>query len=213
MAGWDGRLQPDSRAAALAVSAFRSLGDRVIGPRVNTLAAGEGLRRRTVAIHRLLRERPAAFIPAGDAGWDTVLRGAWQDAVADLTRALGTDRARWHWGAMNRMAVHHPLSRFVPRLSLLLDPPVTEMGGYSTTPNVLFISPTGSIEGPSMRFVADMADPDGIRLVNFMGQSGHPASPNYGDQFQSWVKVESPRLAFSPAAVARETRHTLTLVP
>jgi penicillin amidase len=87
------------------------------------------------------------------------------------------------------------------------------MGGFSTTPNVLYISPAGSIEGPSMRFVADLADPDGIRLVNFMGQSGHPASPHYGDQFRAWVNVESPRLAFTPAAVARETRHTLTLVP
>jgi penicillin G amidase len=213
MTGWDGRLQADSRAAALAVAAFRTLGDRVIGPRVNRLASGEGLRRRTAAVHRLIRERPVAFIPAGDADWDAALRGAWQDAVAELTRTLGPDRARWRWGAMNRMAVHHPLSRFVPRLSLLLDPPVTEMGGFSTTPNVLFISPTGTVEGPSMRFVADMADPDGIRLVNFMGQSGHPASEHYGDQFQSWVKVESPHLAFTPAAVARETRHTLTLVP
>jgi len=213
MAGWDGRLQPDSLPAALAVTAFRSLGDRVIGPRVEKLAARETLRRRTVAVHRLIRERPASFIPAGDAGWDGALRAAWQDAVAELTRTLGSDRARWHWGALNRMAVHHPLSRVVPRLSLLLDPPVTEMGGFSTTPNVLSITPTGAVEGPSMRFVADMADPDGIRLVNFMGQSGHPASPHYGDQFQSWVKVESPRLAFTPAAVARETRHTLTLLP
>ena len=35
-----------------------------------------------------------------------------------------------------------------------------------------------------MRFVADLADPDNTRLVNFMGQSGHPASPHYGDQFE-----------------------------
>jgi len=114
---------------------------------------------------------------------------------------------------MNRMAVHHPLSRALPRLALLLDPPVTEMGGSSTSPNVLYISPSGTIEAPSMRFVADLADPDSIHLGNFMGQSGHAASPHYGDQFQPWVKVESPRLAFSPAAVARETQHTLTLVP
>jgi penicillin amidase len=213
MAGWDGRLEPQSRAAALAAATFRSLGDRVIGPRVGKLAVAESLRRRSVAIHRLIRDRPPAWFPAGDPDWDAALRGAWEAAVVDLTRTLGPDRGRWRWGAMNRMAVHHPLSRVVPRLSLLLDPPVTEMGGFSTTPNVLYISPSGTIEGPSMRFVADLADPDGIRLVNFMGQSGHPASPHYGDQFQSWVNVESPRLAFTPAAVARETRHTLTLVP
>jgi penicillin amidase len=213
MSGWDGRMQPDSRAAALAMATFRSLGDRVIGPRVGKVAAAEGLRRRSVAVHRLIRERPPAFIPAGDAGWDEILGGAWQDAIAELTQSLGPDRARWRWGAMNRMAVHHPLSRVVARLSLLLDPPVTEMGGASTTPNVLNITPTGTIEGPSMRFVADLSDPDGIRLVNFMGQSGHPASPHYADQFQAWVNVETPRLPFTPAAVARETRHTLTLVP
>jgi len=213
LAGWDGRMQPDSRAAALAMATFRSLGDHVIGPRVARLAAAESLRRRSVAIHRLIRERPPAFIPAGDAAWDAALRGAWESATAELTRTLGADRGRWRWGAMNRMAAHHPLSRFEPRLALLLDPPVTEMGGASTTPNVLYISPDGSIEGPSMRFVADLADPDGIRLVNFMGQSGHAASPHYGDQFRPWVTVETPRLAFTPAAVARETRHTLTLVP
>jgi len=213
MTGWDGRMQADSRPAALAMATFRALGDRVIGPRVNRVASAESLRRRSVAVHRLIRERPPAFIPAGDEAWDGVLRGAWDSAVADLARTLGPDRARWSWGAMNRMAVHHPLSRVVPRLALLLDPPVADMGGSSTSPNVLYISPSGAIEGPSMRFVADLADPDGIRLVNFMGQSGHPASPHYGDQFQPWVRVESPRLAFTPAAVARETRHTLTLVP
>ena len=213
MTGWDGRMQADSRPAALAMATFRALGDRVIGPRVNRVASAESLRRRSVAVHRLIRERPPAFIPAGDEAWDGVLRGAWDSAVADLARTLGPDRARWSWGAMNRMAVHHPLSRVVPRLALLLDPPVADMGGSSTSPNVLYISPSGAIEGPSMRFVADLADPDGIRLVNFMGQSGHPASPHYGDQFQPWVRVESPRMAFTPAAVARETRHTLTLVP
>jgi len=185
----------------------------VIGPRVGKLAAAESLRRRTVAVHRLIHDRPPAFIPAGDAAWDAALRGAWEAASAELTRTLGADRRRWRWGAMNRMAAHHPLSRFAPLLALLLDPPVTEMGGASTTPNVLYISPDGSIEGPSMRFVADLADPDGIHLGNFMGQSGHAASPHYGDQFPSWVNVETPRLAFTPAAVARETRHTLTLVP
>ena len=64
-----------------------------------------------------------------------------------------------------------------------------------------------------MRFVADMADLDGTRLVNFMGQSGHPASPHYGDQLGLWVNGESPRLVMSAAAVAREARHTLRLVP
>ena len=114
---------------------------------------------------------------------------------------------------MNRVAVLHPLAGAFRPLGALLSPPEVESGGSSTTPNVLGITSSGAFEGPSMRFIADMADPDNTRLVNFMGQSGHPASPHYGDQFDPWRKVETRRLPFTPAAVAREARHTLTLVP
>src|SRR5688500_1420440 len=114
---------------------------------------------------------------------------------------------------MNRMAVLHPLAAAFRPLGALLSPPEVESGGASTTPNVLATTPSGAVEGPSMRFVADMADPDNTRLVNFMGQSGHPASPHYGDQFEPWLKVETQRLPFTAAAVAREARHTLALRP
>jgi penicillin amidase len=101
----------------------------------------------------------------------------------------------------------------VPALGWLLNPPAAEMGGAATTPNVLGVTPGGEVEGPSMRFVADLADPDNTRLVNFMGQSGHVASPHYGDQLEPWLRVESRKLPFTPEAVAREARHTLRLVP
>ena len=114
---------------------------------------------------------------------------------------------------MNRVAVVHPLASAFRPLGALLSPPEVESGGSATTPNVLSTTPSGAIEGPSMRFIADMADPDNTRLVNFMGQSGHPASPHYGDQFDPWLKVETRRLPFTAAAVARDTRHTLTLKP
>lgn len=213
LAGWDGRLEAASRPAALVVAAFRALGDRVIGPRVKGLPNAEALRRRTAAVQRIVRERPEGWRPEADADWDATFRAAWQGAVAELTRALGTDRSRWRHGALNRMQVRHPLSRAVPGIGRLLDPPGAEMGGATTTPNVLAIAPSGSVEGPSMRFVADLADPDNTRLVNFMGQSGHVASSHYGDQLDPWLRVESPRLPFTPEAVAREAQHTLRLLP
>jgi penicillin amidase len=211
--GWDGRLEAESRPAALAAVTFRALGARLIGPRVKGSPFAEVLARRTVAIERLLAERPASWVPSGDGDWDGALKGAWGAAVAEITRRLGSDRSAWTWGALNQMAVTHPVSAAVPPLRGLLSPPRVGVGGYSTTPNVLYITPGGTVEAPSMRFVADMADPDNTRLVNFMGQSGHPASPHYADQFPLWLKAESPRLVMTPAAVAREARHTLTLVP
>ena len=212
MSGWDGRLEPGSRPGALAMTAFLALGDRVIGPRVEGLPEAETLRHRSAAIDRLIRERPAGWLPAGSADWDAVLRDAWQEACARLERRLGRDRTRWRCGALNRLAVHHPLARAFSPLGRIFDPPVAEMGGASTTPDV-FVENPGGIEAPSMRFVADLADPDGTRLVNFMGQSGQPASPHYQDQLWPWVRVESQKLPMTEEAVTRAARHTLRLVP
>src|SRR5262249_41313883 len=130
-----------------------------------------------------------------------------------LERGFGRDRSGWTCGALTRLAVRHPLARALPALGRIFDPPEAEMGGASTTPNVFVVGPSGSIEAPSMRFVADLADPDDTRLVNFMGQSGQPGSPHYQDQLDPWVRVESQVLPLSVEAVAREARHTLRLVP
>jgi penicillin amidase len=213
MGGWDGRLDPESRPAALAVQAFLAVGDRVLLPRLRDVPGAPRLARRPAAIHGLILARPASWVPEGDGDWDGVLRGAWVDATAEITRALGTDRREWRWGALNRIAIIHPLSRAAAVLGRMLNPPVVEVGGYSTTPNVLGLAPSGAVEGPSMRFIADLADPDNTRLVNFMGQSGHPASEHYGDQFEAWRRVETRRLPFTSDAIARETRHTLRLSP
>ena len=213
MGGWDGRLEPTSRAAALAVFTFRAVGARVILPRVQGSPLALALAKRVAAIHKLILERPASWVPPGDGDWDGVLLACWRAAEADIATRLGPDRARWTWGALNVMAVQHPLARAAALLSPLLSPPAVPMGGSNTTPNVLGVTPVGAFEGPSMRFVADLADPDDTRLVNFMGQSGHAASEHYGDQFLAWRNVETRRLPFTEAAVARETRHTLRLVP
>ncbi len=214
MAGWDGALEPDSRAAALVVVAFRSIGERVIGPRLKSAPPQAApLKRRTAAIQRLILERPVAWLPAGQPDWDGVFRAVWQDAVGELEQTLGKDRGRWTYGTINRIRVRHPLTRAVPALGFLLNPPATEMGGSGTTPNVMWSPEPGAVEGPSMRFIANLADVDDTRLVNFMGQSGHPASPHYADQFEPWAKVETQRLPFSAAAVSRAARDTLTLEP
>src|SRR6185295_4449898 len=93
MSGWDGRLEPGSRPGALA------LGDRVIGPRLGGLPEAESLRHRSAPIVRLIRERPAGWLPPGVSDWDVVLRDTWQDATAQLARRFGTDRTRWSVGA------------------------------------------------------------------------------------------------------------------
>ncbi len=213
MQGFDGHLEPDSRPAAYAVTVFRLVGERVIGPRLDGLPFARSLRRRTAAIQRLVLERPREWLPPDAGDWDELLAGCWEAATGELRDKLGEDRSRWTLGRLNQVRVRHPLSRALSALGALLDPAAMELGGAVTTPNVLGITASGAVEGPSMRFVANLADPDDTRLVNFMGQSGHAASPHYEDQLEAWRTVATHRLAFTPDAVARATRHTLRLVP
>ncbi|MET0554773.1 MAG: penicillin acylase family protein [Vicinamibacteria bacterium] len=213
LGAWDGRLEAGSREAALVTAAFRALGERAILPRVAGLPNADRLARRVAAVQVLVRERPASFLPKGDADWDATLLAAWQEGERRLTAQLGADRAQWRYGRTNVMAVRHLLSRAVPGIGALLDPAPREMGSAMPSPNVLQVLPDGQVEGPSMRFIANLADPDDTRLTNFMGQSGHPASPHYGDQLEPWVRVEPIKLPMSEEAVARATVHTLTLTP
>jgi penicillin amidase len=210
---WDGRLEPGSREAALVAAAFRALGERAIAPKVAGLPNADRLARRIAAVQVLVRERPSSFLPRGDADWDAAFLAAWQEGERRLTAQLGADRTQWRYGATNVMRVRHLLSRAVPGIGALLDPAPREMGSGMASPNVLQVLPSGEVEGPSMRFVANMADPDDTRLTNFMGQSGHPASPHYADQLDPWVRVEPIKLPMTEEAVARATVHTLTLTP
>src|SRR4030095_9297259 len=96
------------------------------------------------------------------------------------------DRAQWTWGALNVMTVQHPLARAASVLGPLLSPPSVPLRGSNTTPNLLGTTPPAAVEGPSMRFIAILADADDTRLVNFMGQSGHAASAHYADPVEAW---------------------------
>src|SRR5437899_11917515 len=70
MKDWDGRLEPDSRPAALAVTTFRAVGERVILPKVAGSPMARALARRVAAIHKLILERPAAWVPRGHSARD-----------------------------------------------------------------------------------------------------------------------------------------------
>jgi penicillin G amidase len=94
MGGWDGRMEADSRPAAMAFATFRAIGERAIGARLGDRPFAKALSRRVAAIHRLLLERPASWVPAGDGDWDGLLLASWRDAGRSVAETLGADRAR-----------------------------------------------------------------------------------------------------------------------
>ena len=148
----------------------------------------------------------AADPPGGEAGRDLALLDALDDAVADLTKRFGTDRAHWRWGEVHVAVFRHPLS---PRYDL---PPASRGGDANT------VYATGGRDyhqtaGASYREILDLGDWDRSVVTNVPGQSGDPRSRHYGDLLPLWANDRYFPLAFSRARVEAETEQVLWLRP
>jgi penicillin G amidase len=137
---------------------------------------------------------------------DSLILAAWGDAVRDLERRLGTDRARWVWGAVHRATFRHPIAA-------AFDLPAVPRGGDAQTVNATGGSDYLQQYGASYREILDFADWDNSVATSVPGQSGQPGSPYYGDLVSLWAEGKYFPLMYSRAAVERATAHVLVLTP
>jgi penicillin amidase len=106
------------------------------------------------------------------------------------------------------VAVEHPLARFLPLAGRVAGTGEQPLSGDTTTVKQVNIS-----FGPSQRFTIDWSDVDGSTQNIVLGESGDPLSPWFRDQWNDWYGGTTFPFAFSPAAVAAQTKHTLRLLP
>ncbi|GBQ26751.1 penicillin amidase [Gluconacetobacter sacchari DSM 12717] len=204
VAAWGERARPESigyrlvrqyRAHALAI-VFGAYAHALPGlpgtPRVPPRAAW--------AVQRLLTERPPALLPPGRRDW-TAIDDSILDALAADVRAAG-GVASFRWGAANHVGIHHPLSRAVPLLGRLTDPPDLPEAGDTLVPRVAVPG-----FGASERLVVSPGHEDTALFDMPMGQSANPLSPYYGAGQEAWVDGTARPLLPGPA------RWTLTLAP
>ncbi len=151
---------------------------------------------------------------------DEVIRQALVKARLSLTSLLGKDPARWRWGAMHRLRLTEQPLGDVGLLAVLrptLNRGPIELGGGPSIVNALgWDASSGTFDvnwGPSMRMVVDLGDLDRSRWVNQTGESGHPGQQHYSDQLDAWAHGRTYAWAFSPQAVRKATKQTLTLRP
>jgi penicillin G amidase len=155
-------------------------------------------------------------------------------AAADLSETLG-DPVDWHWGTLHQLTFKEGTigsSGLLP-LELYFNPPARRIAGADGTidnnyyqvsrayPNPddpdeqpLGLGQLFSVtNGPSLRFVVDMRDLDGARIVITTGQSGNPFAAHYADLIPLWASGQTVPLPFSAANVAASAAETLTLAP
>ena len=206
---WDGRVNAESTVAPIASQmriAFRS--------KILTAALGPELIRNfqwsnfDTTLDRILKDQPAAWLPKEYATYADLMRASYDEAIANLTRTLGADQAKWTWGEMAKARFPHPLGAAPLIGAQFTIPPFPQNGTgglIGATVNV------GS--GVSMRLIADPSDWDKTQQGIALGQSGLPKSPHWNDQLADWRAVTPREFPFTQAAVTKATKQTLVLEP
>jgi penicillin amidase len=211
------RVEPSIYAGTKA-RATRFLVEHLLGelaPEVLAGAAGSDTYVRLIEWEMIegIDRGDTALLPPGKA-WEEVLAWALEKGVADLEEGLGEDMEQWKWGRIHRTRPQHPLSEVFPELAGLLDPPSLPVHGDGDTPlaGSYGMARPFTVTGLSVnRYIHDPADWTRSRWIVPLGASGHPASPHYADQAETWARVEYiPQLwDWDQIAIRAESRQRL----
>jgi len=204
---WTGRASPDSIGYRL-VKEFRTTMVRTVMEQLTASARQvdpafeyTSLQRGEGPVWQLVSERPPHLLGPKSGSWRLAILEAVQTAYARLAIDT-TDPSQQTWGTVNKADFRHPLAGAIPWFGRLLNMPADPLPGDVFTPRA-----SSPRTGPSQRMVVSPGrEHEGILHLP-TGQSGHPLSPHYGDQYRAWLNGE-PTPLLPGATVA-----TLTLVP
>lgn len=154
---------------------------------------------------------------------DEILLQSLIQARKELTNRLGKDPTGWQWSNLHVAAPTHPiLGEQLDIIQWVVNPRPIGVGGGSSIVNATAWDAQVTQDGwtdygvtavPSMRMAIDLGDLDGARWVSLTGNSGHPASRHYDDQFAAWATGDTFPWPTSRQAVEEAATHTQTLTP
>lgn len=207
---WTGRASPDSVAYRL-VRAYRTaMSEAFYGAlTVPCLTVDPGFvyaeRMSEAALWQVVDTEPAHLLHPAMADWRTWKLAVVDAVIAELAEGEGDPAAalaKRTWGEANTTQIAHPLARAVPALRWLLAAPARAQHGDMHMPRVSEPS-----AGQSQRMVVSPGKEDRGIMVVPGGQSGHPLSNHYLDQFPTWL--DGGTLPLLPG----QSVHTLELLP
>ena len=225
LADWGGSMDRDEAAPTVYSFAMtellRTVCERLVGPELAAEALS-GTERGAGAMTRTLRRRIGLAVEANDtsliggASWADVGAAAFRDGVRRLRDFLGDDPAGWTWGALHRTRHAHPLSVAFPDNAPLLDPPTMPISGDGETPlqgAYIADDPFTAISVSVARYVYDPRDWRNSRWIVPLGASGHPGSPHYADQLDTWAAVQTRPMLYDWADIRADAESAQRLGP
>ncbi len=233
---WDYILAPESAGAAIySMFLFKierivfsaMLGDEEtliqnylgVGTTILALQNSYASRSKPLLI-RLLKEHDDSWfadsvVPDSPNSWDEAISSAFRAAIEELQEKLGSDVARWQYGAIHKMTYNHPLGMVKP-LDRIFNRGPFPVGGDIDTINTgvsLTNQPDTVVTVPSYRQVVNLADLKASLSGHAPGQSGHPASRHYADFIKPWLHVEHHPQLFERRMIEENAEGTLLLMP
>ncbi|MCU1750474.1 penicillin acylase family protein [Pseudomonas sp. 6D_7.1_Bac1] len=139
----------------------------------------------------------------------TILARSLAAAITAGERQMGADHTAWQWGKLHHYEWKNTRGQTVRG--------AMSAGGDHTTLNAAAYTWGQDFNVtlvPAMRFIVDFGQAEPLMGQNGTGQSGNPASPNYIDSIDPWLKGQYMSLPMQPQnfdKVYGKTR--LTLVP
>lgn len=138
-------------------------------------------------------------------GLATIAATSFREAVKELEKQLGKKVEKWEWGSLHQLPYKHQLGA-VAALRPVFNVSAQPVAGSGVTVNANSFKKAKELDftvtnGPVWRQVVDLADlPGNSWDVLGPGQSGHPVSNHYDDQYRLWREGQyHPQLFTEPA--------------
>ena len=222
LADWNFLDEPELAAPALFQAMMASLVRRIFEDELGVALAREYAR----DIY-YWQERVYRMLLAGDWTWfddtrtpapetrDDLLRAAAREARGELESRLGPDPSAWRWGDLSRFRFNNPWVPGALADRLLGGGNYPGRGSGETLGRARF--PGQGNYDPriidSLRFVADLGDPDKVVAVIPGGVSSRLFDPHLNDQLPAWLAGDMGYWWFSDSAIAADTQQEMTFTP
>lgn len=149
---------------------------------------------------------------------EDILKASFGEVVKELSDRLGSDPAKWQWGAEHQATFRNQTlgtSGVAPIEQLFNRGPFNTGGGEA------IVNATGwSIKDgyevnwlPSMRMIVDLGNLDRSLSVHTTGESGHAYSAHYADMAPLWASVQYYPMLWDQSSVTAAATEHLTLTP
>ncbi|MGH8588728.1 MAG: penicillin acylase family protein, partial [Gammaproteobacteria bacterium] len=201
---WDGRADARSLGFALLLEFRRRLTSEVFAPFLGTCRALDPGFSYTwfkldVPLRKLLAARLPETLPdpVRYPDWQAFLLEVLKESAASLREGhpeVALDRLSW--GEVSRSRIIHPFSARLPWLAGLLDMPREPLPGCLQCVRVVYERQVQ--HGASERMVVSPGHEADAILHLPGGQSGHPLSAHYRDQYRDWLEGRALPLAGKP---------------